>query len=305
MPVYSRTGYASVQSSTPTEEANSQGSATTSVRFGLEIRSVNSRFLDLSFRLPDELRHTEPALREHITQHIKRGKVEVRAVYHSNQDTDLADPSIGTLQKLLSLQNKIQSWLPGARDLSVSDVIKLASHEKSGTGLNEADLMPLVTQAVKALKDARAREGARLADMLQDRLGQLRNLAAQAAPLLPQLVEQQRQRFIDRWNEAMALSEGTVSSDVAKDRALTEATAFAIRIDVAEELTRLASHLDEISRLVKKGGDIGKRLDFLIQELHREANTLGSKSAALELTNISVEMKVLIEQMREQVQNIE
>ena len=305
MPVYSMTGYASVQSSTPSEEANSPGSATTSVRFGLEIRSVNSRFLDLSFRLPDELRHTEPALREHITQHIKRGKVEVRAVYHSSQDTDLADPSIGTLQKLLSLQNKIQSWLPGARDLSVSDVIKLASHEKSGTGLNEADLMPLVTQAVKALKDARAREGARLADMLQDRLGQLRNLAAQAAPLLPQLVEQQRQRFIDRWNEAMALSEGTVSSDVAKDRALTEATAFAIRIDVAEELTRLASHLDEISRLVKKGGDIGKRLDFLIQELHREANTLGSKSAALELTNISVEMKVLIEQMREQVQNIE
>ena len=299
------TGYASVQSSTSTEEANSQGSTSTSVRFGLEIRSVNSRFLDLSFRLPDELRHTEPALREHITQHIKRGKVEVRAVYHSNQDTDLADPSIGTLQKLLSLQNKIQSWLPGARDLSVSDVIKLASHEKSGTGLSEADLMPLVTQAVKALKDARAREGARLADMLQDRLGQLRNLASQAAPLLPQLVEQQRQRFIDRWNDAMALSEGTVSSDVAKDRALTEATAFAIRIDVAEELTRLASHLDEISRLVKKGGDIGKRLDFLIQELHREANTLGSKSAALELTNISVEMKVLIEQMREQVQNIE
>ena len=305
MPVYSMTGYASVQSSTPAAEGNTDSSASPTVRFGLEIRSVNSRFLDLSFRLPDELRHTEPALREHIVQHIKRGKVEVRAVYHSNQDTELTDPAIGTLQKLLSLQNKIQSWLPGARDLSVSDVIKLASHEKSGTGLNEADLMPLATQAVKALKDARAREGARLADMLQDRIGQLRTLAEQAAPLLPLLVEQQRQRFIDRWNEAMALSGGTVSSDVAKDRALTEATAFAIRIDVAEELTRLASHLDELSRLIKKGGDIGKRLDFLIQELHREANTLGSKSAALELTNISLDMKVLIEQMREQVQNIE
>ncbi|MEY3061998.1 MAG: hypothetical protein RI994_1250 [Pseudomonadota bacterium] len=300
MPVYSMTGYASVQSSTPAAEGNTDSSASPTVRFGLEIRSVNSRFLDLSFRLPDELRHTEPALREHIVQHIKRGKVEVRAVYHSNQDTELTDPAIGTLQKLLSLQNKIQSWLPGARDLSVSDVIKLASHEKSGLGLNEADLMPLATQAV-----ARAREGARLADMLQDRISQLRNLAEQAAPLLPLLVEQQRQRFIDRWNEAMALSGGTVSSDVAKDRALTEATAFAIRIDVAEELTRLASHLDELSRLIKKGGDIGKRLDFLIQELHREANTLGSKSAALELTNISVDMKVLIEQMREQVQNIE
>jgi uncharacterized protein (TIGR00255 family) len=299
------TGYASVQSSTPAAEGNSDASASPTVRFGLEIRSVNSRFLDLSFRLPDELRHTEPALREHIVQHIKRGKVEVRAVYHSNQETELTDPAIGTLQKLLSLQNKIQSWLPGARDLSVSDVIKLASHEKSGLGLNEADLMPLATQAVKALKDARAREGARLADMLQDRISQLRTLAEQAAPLLPLLVEQQRQRFIDRWNEAMALSGGTVSSDVAKDRALTEATAFAIRIDVAEELTRLASHLDELSRLIKKGGDIGKRLDFLIQELHREANTLGSKSAALELTNISVDMKVLIEQMREQVQNIE
>ena len=305
MPVYSMTGYASVQSSTPAAEGNTDSSASPTVRFGLEIRSVNSRFLDLSFRLPDELRHTEPALREHIVQHIKRGKVEVRAVYHSNQDTELTDPAIGTLQKLLSLQNKIQSWLPGARDLSVSDVIKLASHEKSGLGLNEADLMPLATQAVKALKDARAREGARLADMLQNRISQLRTLAEQAAPLLPLLVEQQRQRFIDRWNEAMALSGGTVSSDVAKDRALTEATAFAIRIDVAEELTRLASHLDELSRLIKKGGDIGKRLDFLIQELHREANTLGSKSAALELTNISVDMKVLIEQMREQVQNIE
>jgi uncharacterized protein (TIGR00255 family) len=299
------TGYASVQSSTPAAEVSTDSAASPTVRFGLEIRSVNSRFLDLSFRLPDELRHTEPALREHIVQHIKRGKVEVRAVYHSNQDAELTDPAIGTLQKLLSLQNKIQSWLPGARDLSVSDVIKLASHEKSGTGLNEADLMPLATQAVKALKDARAREGARLADMLQDRISQLRTLAEQAAPLLPLLVEQQRQRFIDRWNEAMALSGGTVSSDVAKDRALTEATAFAIRIDVAEELTRLASHLDELSRLIKKGGDIGKRLDFLIQELHREANTLGSKSAALELTNISVDMKVLIEQMREQVQNIE
>jgi uncharacterized protein (TIGR00255 family) len=305
MPVYSMTGYASVQSSTPVAQGSTDSSATPTVRFGLEIRSVNSRFLDLSFRLPDELRHTEPALREHIVQHNKRGKVEVRAVYHSSQETELTDPAIGTLQKLLSLQNKIQSWLPDARELSVSDVIKLASHEKSGIGLSEADLMPLATQAVKALKDARAREGSRLADMLLDRIGQLRTLAEQAGPLLPKLVEQQRQRFIDRWNEAMALSEGTISSDVAKDRALTEATAFAIRIDVAEELTRLASHLDEISRLIKKGGDIGKRLDFLIQEMHREANTLGSKSAALELTKISVDMKVLIEQMREQVQNIE
>ena len=123
------------------------------------------------------------------------------------------------------------------------------------------------------------------------------------------MVEQQRQRFLDRWNEALGATAsaqgGAVTSDMAQDRALTEATAFAIRIDVAEEITRLGSHLDELERLIHKGGEIGKRLDFLIQELHREANTLGSKSAALELTHISVDMKVLIEQMREQVQNIE
>ncbi|MDT4845535.1 TIGR00255: family protein [compost metagenome] len=121
---------------------------------------------------------------------------------------------------------------------------------------------------------------------------------------------QQRQRFIDRWNEALAAggpsaTGNTVTSDTANDRALTEATAFAIRIDVAEELTRLDSHLTEIERLIKKGAEVGKRLDFLIQELHREANTMGSKSSNLELTRISVDMKVLIEQMREQVQNIE
>jgi uncharacterized protein (TIGR00255 family) len=141
--------------------------------------------------------------------------------------------------------------------------------------------------------------------MLTDRLEQLRALAQQAGPLVPQLVEQQRLRFMERWKEAMALSEGTTLPEAAQDRALTEATAFAIRIDVAEEITRLNSHLDEIERLLKKGGEVGKRLDFLIQEMHREANTMGSKSSALELTHISVDMKVLIEQMREQVQNIE
>jgi uncharacterized protein (TIGR00255 family) len=163
----------------------------------------------------------------------------------------------------------------------------------------------LARKTVDDLVAAREREGARLAEMLLGHLRQLRELAKQAAPLVPQLVEQQRARFLERWNEAMGLAEGTATPEAAQDRALTEATAFAIRIDVAEELTRLAAHLDEIERLVKKGGEAGKRLDFLIQELHREANTLGSKSAALELTRISVDMKVLVEQMREQVQNIE
>jgi uncharacterized protein (TIGR00255 family) len=152
---------------------------------------------------------------------------------------------------------------------------------------------------------ARRREGERLVLMLRQRTEQLHALAQQAEPLVPQLVAQQKARFLERWREAMALTEGSALPETAQERALTEATAYAIRIDVAEELTRLNSHLVEIDRLLQGGGDIGKRLDFLIQELHREANTLGSKSAALELTHISVDMKVLIEQMREQVQNIE
>jgi uncharacterized protein (TIGR00255 family) len=143
--------------------------------------------------------------------------------------------------------------------------------------------------------------------MLLDRVGQLRDLAARAAPLVPQVVQRQQQRFLERWHEALAAAQATqsVPAQALQERALNEAAAYAIRIDVAEELTRLASHLDEIERLLQAGGELGKRLDFLIQELQREANTLGSKSAALELTNISVEMKVLVEQMREQVQNIE
>ena len=162
-------------------------------------------------------------------------------------------------------------------------------------------------RAVAALREARAREGARLVSILEERIARLRELAAQAAPLVPQVVQRQQQRFLERWHEALANAGAgsTVTPEALQERALNEAAAYALRIDVAEELSRLVAHLDEISRLLKAGGELGKRLDFLIQELHREANTLGSKSSALELTNVSVEMKVAIEQMREQVQNIE
>jgi uncharacterized protein (TIGR00255 family) len=298
------TGYASVQLHMPGAEGTTESRSTTAQRLGLEIRSVNSRFLDLSFRLPDELRAFEPALRELMTQHIKRGKVEVRAVADNAEGTAM-EPATSALQRLVHLQDKVQAWLPGARELSVADVLRLSSQERGNSPVTESSLMPLALQAVQALLAARAREGARLATMLQDHIQQLRTLTQAAAPLIPELVEQQRMRFLDRWKEAMALTDGATLPEAAQDRALTEATAYAIRIDVAEELTRTASHLDEISRLIAKGGDMGKRLDFLIQELHREANTMGSKSAALELTKISVDMKVLIEQMREQVQNIE
>ncbi|MBP7648146.1 MAG: YicC family protein [Comamonas sp.] len=302
MPVYSMTGYASVQHAPASAENNASAQ---NVRLGLEIRAVNSRFLDLTFRLPDELRSQEPALRALLSNRLKRGKVEVRAAIDVDASSSLPQPTPALLQRMQSVQDMVQAWLPDARGLSVSDALRLAG-SGNAVQVDWHEIVPnLADAAVTELMDARAREGKRLADMLKDRLHQLRELAAQATPLVPQLVEQQRQRFLERWQEAMGLTEGQVTPEAARDRALSEATAFAIRIDVAEEVTRLDSHLDEVERLLKKGGEIGKRLDFLIQEMHREANTLGSKSAALDLTRISVDMKVLIEQMREQVQNIE
>ena len=305
MPVYSMTGYASAQHSMAQAAPGQDSGPSAQGRLGLEIRSVNSRFLDLSFRLSEELRQHEPALRELLQGRLKRGKVEVRGGLETTQADTFRDPPSRMLQRLSSLQDTVRTWLPDARALSVADVLRLGAAEAAPQGDLGAPLQALAAQALGELLASREREGARLAGMLLGHLGQLRALAQQAAPLVPQLVEQQRARFLERWNEAMGLAAGSTSPEAAQDRALTEATAFAIRIDVAEELTRLAAHLDEIERLVRKGGEVGKRLDFLIQELHREANTLGSKSAALELTRISVDMKVLIEQMREQVQNIE
>lgn len=304
MPVYSMTGYASAQHSTASTQPEIDTKAP-SGRLGLEIRSVNSRFLDLSFKLPEELRQYEPALRDLLIGHLKRGKVEVRASIEAIATNAVPDPTPKLLQRLNTIQDAVKAWLPQAAPLSVADVIRLCAAEQSNPHDWSAAVLPLAEKSLKELIKARQREGARLATMLLERIEQLRELALQAVPLVPKLVEQQRLRFMERWKEAMALTDGSTLPEAARDRALTEATAFAIRIDVAEEVTRLNSHLDELERLIKKGGEIGKRLDFLIQELHREANTLGAKSAALELTHISVDMKVLIEQMREQVQNIE
>ncbi len=327
MPVYSMTGYASVQAS----DANPSGN--TSPRLGLEIRSVNSRFLDLSFRLSDELRHCESALRELLIAHLKRGKVEVRAFVGASTDNAGQAPSVALLQRLNQTQDNILIWLPAARPLSVADVMRLTagdnSHASRSTDADYASkALALCQQAIADLLASREREGARLAQMLLRHTAQLRVLAQAAAPLIPELVAQQKQKFIDRFMLALNASSTTeagsnpITLQAAQDRALTEATAFAIRIDVAEEITRLGAHLDEIERLLTdqaspadkaakstkpegKQVEIGKRLDFVIQELHREANTLGSKSPVIELTRISVDMKVLIEQMREQVQNIE
>ncbi|MCR5868473.1 YicC/YloC family endoribonuclease [Aquincola sp. J276] len=303
MAVYSMTGYGSA---TASAAANPENPANSGVGVTVELRSVNSRFLDLAFRLPDELRGLEPALREAVGSAFRRGKIELRLAGQRDADSGWPHPAPEQLMRLAQLESNVQTWLPKAQPLSVHEALNWCRNATPAERLDEVAL-EATRQAVKALQEARAREGDRLVKVLMERIGRLRELAEQAKPLVPAVVQRQQQRFLERWNEALQVAGAgqAVSEDAQRDRALNEAASFAIRIDVAEELARLTAHLDEIERLLKAGGELGKRLDFLIQELHREANTMGSKSAALELTGISVEMKVAVEQMREQVQNIE
>jgi uncharacterized protein (TIGR00255 family) len=311
MPVYSMTGYASA--TVTADAARDDGVAEAGARAGagasvtVELRSVNSRFLDLTLRLPDEYRALEPALREVVSAGLKRGKVELRLTAEAGSGGAANGLSPELLHQLAHLEGSVQNWLPKAAGLSVFEVLQWSRGNQQLPALDQTAL-EAARLATERLREAREREGERLVGILMERVHGLRALAQQAEPLLPQVVARQRERFLQRWHDALAAAGAASSIDEQSlhERAMAEAASFALRIDVAEELSRLAAHLDEIERLLtRQGGELGKRLDFLIQELHRESNTLGSKSAALELTQISVEMKVLVEQLREQVQNVE
>ncbi|HEX2542051.1 MAG TPA: YicC/YloC family endoribonuclease [Caldimonas sp.] len=308
------TGYANASAS-PVEagsaalhepRAGDAGKAPARATVGVEIRSVNGRFLDLSLRLPDEFRGLEPALRELLTGRFKRGKIELRLTSGSDPEHDVPEPTAEQLDRLLHLERRVQDRLREARPLSVHEVLQWC-RGTADSKTSEAVVLEVARRSVDGLAEARAREGTRLAAILQERVEHLRGLAASAEPLVPAAVARQQQRFIERWTEALekANGAGSVSREAIEERALNEAAAYAIRIDVAEELARLRSHLDEVARLLAKGGEVGKRLEFLIQELLREANTLGSKSPSIEMTTLAVDMKVAIEQLREQVQNVE
>ncbi len=301
--VYSMTGFAT-------------GTLTTDTNLGftIDIRSVNSRFLDLSFKLPDSFRHLEARLREAAAVRLKRGKCEVRLNMQVPAHTlNAAALDTERIRSLLAQQAQIHALAPNAAALSVADILALASTKgESATDAmpSDAALLALMQRVLEDFVQARALEGGRLAAVMLAQIQSLREQRTSVIPLIPALIELQRQKFLQKFGDAVTDSGGKISASSAEERALTEATAFALRIDVTEEVNRLGSHLDEIESLLtkgpdKKGTELGKRLEFLIQELQREANTLGSKSATLDATRIAVEMKVLIEQLREQVQNIE
>ncbi len=267
----------------------------------LELRTVNSRYLDINFRIAEELRIVEPALREQIAARLNRGKVDCRLnLLVSGSAPRPAGLNQALLLQLAELQSEVSGRLPEAAPLSVAEVLRwpgMLGDEAAGAEELQGACAALAEGALGELLATRAREGEKLAAMILERVGAMRALVDQAAPLLPQALADYRERL------ALRLREAAASLD--EERIRQEVGLFAARVDVAEELNRLVAHLDEVARVVGKGGAVGKRLDFLMQELNREANTLASKSVSKEITALAVDMKLLIEQMREQVQNIE
>ena len=270
----------------------------------LELRSVNSRFLDLQFRVAEELRAAEPLLRELITAKMARGKVDCR-LYYGNAASQAQQLNVRAIDHLRGLAEEAARAFPGATPLRVADVLRwpgVLAEAAVDEERNRPVLEELCRRALEELAAARAREGAKLAAILLARVAEMRKRLAEVAPLVPEAVAAHRAKLAERLREVLAAG--------VEERIRTEIALFAAKSDVDEEITRLAAHLDEVERVLNEGGTrtggaVGKRLDFLAQELNREANTLASKAAGLKIADCALELKLLIEQIREQVQNIE
>jgi uncharacterized protein (TIGR00255 family) len=295
----SMTGYAGVAFAIPLGQA------------AFEIRSVNSRFLDLTLKVADDLRVFEPQLRERIGARLARGKVECRL---SLQRTALAEATrlnpaaVAVLQRLAA---EVQRALPQATPLSVAEVLAwpgvLEAPPLDVEQLGEA-VFAALEQALDRLQESRQREGAALAAALHSRCDAIEAIVERLRDRLPELRSAVERKLTERLDQALARalsSTAGLTRDEVNERIRQEVTLYGLRADVDEELSRLATHVAETRRTLQAGGAVGRRLDFLMQELNREANTLGSKAAAIDLSQSAIELKLLIEQMREQVQNLE
>jgi uncharacterized protein (TIGR00255 family) len=270
-------------------------------QLAVELKTVNHRYLEFQSRIPDELRMLEPAMREAVTSKLTRGKVDCRLTFTPKATgPKKLVPDEQAMMALASAARAAGAFFKEARALSISEILHwpgvLADESLSPDRLRD-DVLGLLDEAVRELNQTRAREGAKLEAMLLERLERMAELSRDAAPLMPAAIKAFQDKLAARLAEASAAP--------ADERIAQEVVLYAARIDVDEELSRLGAHIAEMRRVLSKGGACGKRLDFLCQELNREANTLGSKSVANEITRVAVELKVLIEQMREQVQNIE
>ena len=267
----------------------------------IELKSVNSRYLDFHFRITEELRALEMPLRELLAARLNRGKVECRLSFNAAAArADQLQLNGELLASLKALNVLVRSEMPEAAPLSVNETLRwpgMFGDQGVDFAVLGPDVMALAREALEDFTATRGREGQKLAEMIVDRVNAMRDIVRRVVPRIPEAQALFTEKLRQRLTEALG--------NASDDRILQEVAVFATRIDVAEELTRLTTHLDEVERVLKQGGACGKRLDFLMQELNREANTLGSKSAITEVSQASMDLKLLIEQMREQIQNLE
>ena len=282
----------------------------------VECRAVNSRFLDLGFRLPDECRGAEPVLREMVTQSVSRGKVEFRAAWRINNSGGAAKANpqaLGALNQdrleaLKILQAQAQETFANARELSISDVLRWPGVVSEPRGEEEGWIAATIEAgkaALVVLTESRNAEGKALVGVLTSITSKMREIVKVIEPKVPEYVAQYQVKLTERLSEALAAQEQAKSGTELMERIRQEVVLYAVRIDVAEEFARLKTHLQAVDTALVGKGPVGKRLDFLMQELNREANTLSSKSVSEDCTQAALELKLLIEQMREQVQNLE
>lgn len=276
-----------------------------------ECRSVNSRFLDLTLRLDDALRFTEPAVRERLQKRLTRGKVELRLNLTADASALPASVNEEALRRVLALQETILKLDPQAQELSVAEILELpgiAAAETPDRDKLLREVLAIVDRTLDEFIAAREREGAALAQVLTGYCDKMSAVVKDVRDAMPQIISQLEERLTERLTDALAdalKEKSTLTKEEVTDRIRQEVTMYAIKMDVDEEMNRLDTHLAEVKRLLAQGGAVGRKLDFMAQEMNREANTLGSKAAAIEMTQASLALKITIDQMREQIQNLE
>ena len=298
-PVFSMTGFSTSQGET------ALGHIT------VELRSVNSRFLDLLLKLPDELRLAEPAVRELISKRVGRGKLECRISLKKSLTANIVDLNQDALRTLKTFEEGIRRVIPGVGALRTIDILSYPGILQDQT-IDEKSLVDSVVQtldkALELFNASREREGSALSKVLLNYCDQIDSTVASVRRRIPDIVKAMSTKLQERLESALtqALTEKSLLSKAeVNERIRQEVTVYALRVDVDEEMNRLNTHVNEVRRNLAQGGSVGRRLDFLMQEMNREANTLGSKADAIEMTNASLDLKLFIEQMREQIQNLQ
>ncbi|CAG7600756.1 YicC/YloC family endoribonuclease [Candidatus Vallotia tarda] len=312
--ICSMTGYASVIRELLVDSSAGISGNTHTASISVELRTTNSRFLDLNFRMPEEVRICELTLREILMNRLSRGKIDIRInVQRSEPVTMTKSLNRNALLQLAALECSVLDVFPQASSLHVSEILRWPG-VIADSGLSASLLCDTVIacsqQALNELINSRSREGGQLATMLLANISKMEVIVGSLTPLVPELVTRHQKKIIERLQAALGIavldgSPKIVSHEEIIERIRQEVTIYGVRIDISEELSRLGAHLAETRYMIKNGGRVGKKLDFMMQELNREANTLGSKAVAKELADASMMLKLLIEQMREQVQNLE